>query len=189
MTDVDRARARRRIGVAAGLLAAGALAGGVLAGTLSASAASSTPSSTTSSSSSGASSGSSSTAAPGPGPGNAPGRPGGADPVRSDETKVTGSNADTLRAAALKAVPGGTVYRIETDAGDAAYEVHMTKADGTLVTVKFDKNLAVVKVESGMGEGDPAPQGGTPQPPNGAQPPNGSGPGSGSATPAPSGQA
>src|SRR5215470_16066196 len=148
MTEVDRARTRRRIGVAAGLLAAGALAGGVLAGTLSASAASSTPSSTTSSSSSGSS------------VGQGQGRPGGADPVRSDETRVTGSNADTLRAAALKAVPGGTVYRIETDAGDAAYEVHMTKADGTLVTVKFDKNLAVTKVESGMGEGDPAPQGG-----------------------------
>src|SRR5262245_11286528 len=158
MTDVDRARTRRRIGVAAGLLAAGALAGGVLAGTLSASAASSTPSSTTSSSSSG----SSSTEAPGPGSGNAPGRPGGADPVRGDETKVTRSNADTLRAAALKAVPGGTVYRIETDAGDAAYEVHMTKADGSQVTVKFDKNLKVIKVEAGMGEGDPAPAG---QPP------------------------
>src|SRR5215470_15871859 len=142
MTEVDRARTRRRIGVAAGLLAAGALAGGVLAGTLSASAASSTPSSTTSSSSS------SSTEAPGPGPGSGPGRPGGADPVRSDETKVTGSNADTLRAAALKAVPGGTVYRIETDAGDAAYEVHMTKSDGTLVTVKFDQNLKVTKVET-----------------------------------------
>jgi len=188
MTDVDRARTRRRIGVAAGLLAAGALAGGVLAGTLSASAASSTPSSTTSPS--GSSSGSSSTAAPGPG--NAPGRPGGADPVRSDETKVTGSNADTLRAVALKAVPGGTVYRIETDAGDAAYEVHMTKADGTLVTVKFDKNLAVVKVESGMGEGDPAPPGGPAGgPPSGAGLGNGSGNGSGSGpgAPAPSGQA
>jgi hypothetical protein len=53
-------------------------------------------------------------------------------------------------------VPGGTVYRIESDAGDGAYEAHMTKADGTLVTVKFDKNLAVTKVESGMGDGDPA---------------------------------
>jgi hypothetical protein len=57
-------------------------------------------------------------------------------------------------------VPGGTVYRIETDAGDATYEAHMTKADGTEVTVKFDKNLAVTKVEAGMGAGDPAPAGG-----------------------------
>lgn len=62
-------------------------------------------------------------------------------------------------AAALTAVPGGTVYRIETDAGDAAYEVHMKKADGSLVTVKFGTNLTVTKVESGMGAGDPAPAG------------------------------
>ena len=61
--------------------------------------------------------------------------------------------------AALKAVPGGTVYRIETDAGDGVYEVHMKKADGSLATVKFDKNLKVTKVESGMGAGDPAPAG------------------------------
>jgi hypothetical protein len=37
------------------------------------------------------------------------------------------------------AVPGGTVYRVETDSGDGTYEAHMSKADGTLVTVKFDK--------------------------------------------------
>jgi hypothetical protein len=64
-----------------------------------------------------------------------------------------------LRAAALKAVAGGTVSRIETDAGDGVYEVHMTKAGGSLVTVKFDKNLKVTKVESGMGAGDPGPGG------------------------------
>ena len=31
----------------------------------------------------------------------------------------------------------------------------MTKADGTEVTVKFDKNLNVTGVETGMGKGDP----------------------------------
>jgi hypothetical protein len=61
----------------------------------------------------------------------------------------------TLKAAALVAVPGGTVIRVETDAGDGAYEAHMTKADGTRVTVKFDENLAVIGVEDGMGQGDP----------------------------------
>lgn len=55
-----------------------------------------------------------------------------------------------LKAAALKAVPGGTLYRVETDSGAGAYEAHMTKSDGTEVTVKFDKNLAVLGVESGM---------------------------------------
>ena len=72
---------------------------------------------------------------------------------------MSASVATTLKAAALKAVPGGTVYRVETDAGDAAYEAHMTKADGSLVTVKFDKDLKVTKVETGMGAGDPAPAG------------------------------
>ncbi len=138
-------RKKRWVG-AVGLLAAGAISGGVLAGTLSASA-SSTPAasdSTPSSSSSGNAS---------------PPGPGGAEPVRPDEKSVSSATAAALRAAALKAVPGGTVYRIETDADDGVYEAHMTKADGSLVTVKFDKNLKVTKVESGMGAGDPAPAG------------------------------
>ena len=74
-----------------------------------------------------------------------------------------------LRAAALKAVAGGTVLRIETDSGDAVYEAHMKKADGILVTVKFGKDLKVIKVESGMGAGDPRPGGpGAPGAPGGS---------------------
>jgi uncharacterized membrane protein YkoI len=65
---------------------------------------------------------------------------------------VTGSKAATLKAAALAKVSGGTVDVVSTDSGDAAYEVHMTKADGTHVTVKFDKNLKFVGVEDGMGK-------------------------------------
>ncbi len=56
--------------------------------------------------------------------------------------------------AALKAVPGDTVVRVETD---AAHEAHLTKADGTRVTVKLDKSFALVKVEDGLGLGDPRP--------------------------------
>jgi hypothetical protein len=123
---------------AAALLAAGAVGGGVLASTLSASAANDNAS-TTSHDSDRSTHGH-----------------GGAQPVRSDEKSVTTADDATLRAAALKAVSGGTVYRIETDAGDGTYEAHMKKADGTLVTVKFDKNLKVTKVEDGMGTGDPA---------------------------------
>ena len=85
--------------------------------------------------------------------------PGGSKPVRSDEKAVDSATAATLKAAALKSVPGGTVIRVETDAGDGAYEAHVRKSDGTLVTVKFDKTLKVIKVESGMGLGDPAPAG------------------------------
>ena len=141
--SVNTGRRGRRWAAAGGLLAAGAISGGILATALSASA-----------------SGNASTAAAGTasspaGEARTPG-PGGAQPVRSDEKSVPGATAATLRAAALKAVPGATVYRIETDAGDGVYEVHMKKADGSLVTVKFDKNLKVTKVESGMGAGDPA---------------------------------
>jgi hypothetical protein len=113
---------------AAGLLAAGALSGAVLAGTLSANAATSTPSSPSAPTS---------------------GRVAGG---HAGEPPVTGADAATLKAAALKAVPGGTVDRAETDSGDAAYEVHMTKSDGTQVTVKFDKSLHLTEVEDGMGK-------------------------------------
>ena len=54
-----------------------------------------------------------------------------------------------VRAAALAKVPGGTIIRVETDAdGHAAYEAHMTKSDGTPVTVYVDKSYNVVSVES-----------------------------------------
>ena len=68
------------------------------------------------------------------------------------ETAVTGANAATLKAAALKQVPGATVDEVTTDSGDAAYEVHLTRADGTDVTAKFDKNLKFVTVENGHGK-------------------------------------
>ena len=89
---------------------------------------------------------------------------------RSDETPLTGDTASKVRALALAKVPGGTIVRVETDAdGNAAYEAHMTKADGTPVTVYVSKALDVVSVQSGM----PGPPNG---PPNGrAAPPSGSG--------------
>ena len=142
--SVNTGRRSRRWAGAVGLLAAGAISGGVLASALSASA------------SGNASTAAASTVSSSAGEARTPG-PGGAQPVRSDEKSLPGATAAALRAAALKAVAGGAVYRIETDAGDGVYEAHMTKADGSLVTVKFDKNLKVTKVESGMGAGDPGP--------------------------------
>ena len=144
---VSTGRRSKRWAGAAGLLAAGVISGGVLASTL-----------LSASASSNASTAGASTMSSAAGQARTPGA-GGAQPVRPDEKSVSSATAATLRAAALKAVPGGTVYRVETDAGDAVYEVHMKKADGSLVTVKFDKNLTVTKVESGMGAGDPAPAG------------------------------
>ena len=133
-------------------LVAGLVAGGTAASALSASAAD-----TSSSTSSSLAAAATPPVAP-DGSGARPG-PGGSAPVRSDETALTGDNLAKAKAAALAAVPGGTVVRAETDAGDGEYEVHMIKADGTIVTVKLDKNFASTKVETGMGQGDPHPAG------------------------------
>jgi len=70
------------------------------------------------------------------------------------ETVLTGSDAEKATAAALAAVPGGTVQRVETDAEGAAYEAHMLKSDGTPVTVKMDKDFKVTGTETG-GPGGP----------------------------------
>lgn len=68
---------------------------------------------------------------------------------RSDETLLTGDTASKVEQAALAKVPNGTIVRVETDAdGNAAYEAHMTKADGTPVTVYVNKEFSVVSVES-----------------------------------------
>jgi hypothetical protein len=131
-----------------GLVAAGVLAGGIIAATAGASAATSSPSAPSAATAPGAAANGARVAGPA--------GHGGATPVRGDEKSVSSADAAALKAAALKAVPGGAVYRVETDAGDGKFEVHMTKADGTPVTVKFDKNLALIKVEDGMGTGDPA---------------------------------
>ena len=124
---------RRRVGWAAGLLAAGALGGGILMATVPALADPSASPSTSSSA-----------------PAQSGGRPAGGG-QRSDETVLTGTDAEKAKAAAVKAVPGGTVDRVETDADGAAYEAHMTKSDGSKVTVKFDKNFTVTAVQDGMG--------------------------------------
>ena len=59
------------------------------------------------------------------------------------EVLVTGDDATKITAAAEAAVPGATAQRVETDAEGAAYEVHMTKADGSIVTVKLDSSFKV----------------------------------------------
>jgi hypothetical protein len=53
-----------------------------------------------------------------------------------------------VTAAAKARVSGGTVVRVETDAdGNAAYEAHMTDANGSPVTVYVNKSFDVVSVE------------------------------------------
>jgi len=70
---------------------------------------------------------------------------------RADETLLTGDALTKVTDIAKAKVPGGTIIRVETDAdGNATYEAHMTKADGTPVTVYVDKDFNFVSVDSGM---------------------------------------
>jgi hypothetical protein len=71
------------------------------------------------------------------------------------ETLLTGSSAAKAKAAALAAVPGATVVRVETDSAGAAYEAHLKKADGSYVTVKLDRAFHVTQTVSGFGGGPP----------------------------------
>ena len=58
-----------------------------------------------------------------------------------NETVLTGTTAEKVKAAALAANPGATIIRVETDSEGSPYEAHITKADGTQVTVKIDAEL------------------------------------------------
>ena len=65
------------------------------------------------------------------------------------ETPLTGTDLEKATAAATSAVPGGTVDRAETDADGATYEVHVTKADGSHVTVELDADFNVTGTQAG----------------------------------------
>jgi uncharacterized membrane protein YkoI len=133
MEDLMNDKPWRRIGLAAGLtVVAGAVAAGVIATVLPAAAAGTAGVTTAA------------TAAPG-----ATGDQ--SKPVRSDEKQLTGTDAEKARAAALAAVPGATVFRVETDADGAVYEAHLTKSDGTTATVKLNADFSVAGIQAGMG--------------------------------------
>jgi hypothetical protein len=117
--------------VAGSALAAAAVAGGVIGATMFSSANAATTPSPSSSSSAGSEAG---------GRGD-----------HGTETPLTGDNLAKATAAAKAAVPGATVDRAETDADGAKYEVHMTKSDGSQVTVKLDDNFKVTSTINGQG--------------------------------------
>lgn len=66
------------------------------------------------------------------------------------EALLTGDTATKVTAAAQGAVSGATVDRVENDAEGATYEAHMTKSDGTKVTVKVNADFSVASVQDGM---------------------------------------
>src|SRR5262249_33944679 len=105
----------------------------------------------------GASSAGAASPSPSPGPGQRGASQPAFDPTKGGhvgangvvEKLLTGTTADKARAAALAAVPGATIERVETDAEGAVYEAHMVKSDGTPVTVKMDANFKVTGIETG----------------------------------------
>jgi uncharacterized membrane protein YkoI len=76
-----------------------------------------------------------------------------ASPRSNSETELTGTTAQSAKDSALAAVPGGTVRRASTedpsDASGAAYEVHVTKSDGSEVTVLEDSAFKVLSTKAG----------------------------------------
>lgn len=74
--------------------------------------------------------------------------------IKPGESLVTGSNATKLTDAALAKFPGATVIRVENDSDGDKYEVHLKKADGSVVTVTFDEDFKVTGDHEGFA--DPA---------------------------------
>ena len=137
-----------------GAMAGTALLGGALGASLigTANAQTTDSTSTTTAPSSGSSGDTSSTATPAPDAHGAPDwSKGGHQANGITETVLTGDDLTKATAAAEAAVPGATAERAETDAEGAAYEVHMTKADGSVVTVKLDASFNVTSTIDGMG--------------------------------------
>jgi outer membrane lipoprotein SlyB len=73
------------------------------------------------------------------------------------EKPVTGGTADKVRAAAVKAVGGGTAGAVTTDYTQTGYETTVTKSDGSKVEVHLDSQFNVIQ-----GPGHPGGPGGLP---------------------------
>ena len=67
------------------------------------------------------------------------------------EKPVTGATADKVRAAAVKAVGGGTAGEVTTDYTQTGYETTVTKSDGSKVEVHLDRSFHVLQGPGGPG--------------------------------------
>jgi hypothetical protein len=68
------------------------------------------------------------------------------------ETALTGTTLSSATAAAIAAVPGGSVDRATTETdGTGAYEVFVTKTDGSRVKVIEDSAFAVLSTDPAGG--------------------------------------
>ena len=64
------------------------------------------------------------------------------------ETPITGSALNRASQAALKEVGSGRVTQTEAADEEGAYEVEVTKADGSQVDVHLDKRFAVIDAKA-----------------------------------------
>jgi uncharacterized membrane protein YkoI len=87
----------------------------------------------------------------------AAGTTGAAGAPAHDETPLTGATLKSASDAAIAANPGATVDRASTEdpaeAGDAAYEVKITKADKTRAEVLEDASFKVLSTKADTGHG------------------------------------
>ena len=77
---------------------------------------------------------------------------GGDDDAR--EKPITGSALDRASAAALRETGGGRVTGTEAGDEEGAYEVEVTRADGTEVDVHLDKAFEVLSTDADREEED-----------------------------------
>jgi len=106
--------------------------------------------------------------APGFTPANAPGTAA----HESAEKTITGEAAEKARAAALASTGGGKATSVTGDfRNSGAYEVAVTKTDGSQVVVHLDSSFKVQSRPPGPGMGGPGHA-----PPNGQAPPYGQAP-------------
>jgi hypothetical protein len=75
------------------------------------------------------------------------------------EKAVTGEAADKAKAAAVKAVGGGTAGDVTTDYFGNGYEVTVTKADSSKVEIHLDSSFDVMGPPGGGHGGAPPPTG------------------------------
>src|ERR1035437_1998592 len=78
-----------------------------------------------------------------------------ATPVRAGEKTLTCADWATAKAGALKAVPGGTAYRVETTRTAQHTRRTSPRLMARTLTVKFDKNFDFTAVQNGSGAGGP----------------------------------
>ena len=86
------------------------------------------------------------------------GAAGGGGDDEATDTAITGSALDRASAAALNHTGGGKVTGTEAGDEEGAYEVEVTRADGSQVDVHLDKHLDVISQvgdeDTGAGEGE-----------------------------------